>query len=87
MSKEQICAEADYIPDLHYDSFYIIPKSLNPSFYDYTIDSSLALVFAKFDGEERIYVAAPDSLDYYEVTTPGDMEKYGIEIVDQIGQE
>ena len=87
MSKEQICAEADYIPDLHYDSFYKIPKSLNPSFYDYTIDSSLALVFAKFDGEERIYVAAPDSLDYYEVTTPGDMEKYGIEIVDQIGQE
>ena len=37
--------------------------------------------------ETRRYIAAPDSLDYYEVTTVKDMEKHGIEIVDEIGQE
>jgi len=36
---------------------------------------------------ERLYIAAIDSMDFYEVTTPEDMEKYGIEIVNQIGQE
>lgn len=34
-----------------------------------------------------IYIAAIDSMNFYEVTTQEDMEKYGIEIVNQIGQE
>lgn len=87
MSKEQICSEKDYIPDIHYDRFYKIPKTLNPSFYDYTIKSFLGLALAMLNDSERLYIAAIDSMDFYEVTTPEDMEKYGIEIVNQIGQE
>lgn len=87
MSKEQICSEDDYIPDIHYDSFYKIPKTLNPSFYDYTIKSFLGLALAILNGNDHFYIAAIDSVNFYEVTTQEDMEKYGIEIVNQIGQE
>lgn len=87
MSKEHICSKEDYIPDIHYDSFYKIPKTLNPSFYDYTINSFLGLAIAMLNDSERLYIAAIDSTDFYEVTTPDDMKKYGIEIVKQIGQE
>lgn len=87
MSKEQICSEENYIPDIHYDRFYKIPKTLNPSFYDYTIKSFLGLALAMLNDSERLYIAAIDSTDFYEVTTPEVMEKYGIEIVEQIGQE
>ena len=87
MSKEHICSKEDYIPDIHYDSFYKIPKTLNPSFYDYTINSILGLAIATLNSKEHLYIAAIDSTDFYEVTTPDDMKKYGIEIVKQIGQE
>lgn len=87
MSKEHICSEEDYIPDIHYDSFYKIPKTLNPSFYDYTINSFLGLAIATLNSKEHLYIAAIDSMDFYEVTTTDDMKKYGIEIVKQIGQE
>lgn len=87
MSKEQICSEDDYIPDIHYDSFYQIPKSLNISFYDYTINSFLGLLIATLNGEEHLYIAAIDSMDFYEVTTTDDMKDYEIEIVKQIGQK
>ena len=87
MSKEQICSEDDYIPDIHYDCFYQIPKSLNISFYDYTINSFLGLLIAKLNSEEHLYIAAIDSMDFYEVTTTDDMKNSGIEIVKQIGQK
>ena len=87
VSKEQICSEDDYIPDIHYDSFYQIPKSLNISFYDYTINSFLGLLIATLNSKEHLYIAAIDSMDFYEVTTTDDMKKYGIEIVKQIGQK
>lgn len=87
MSKEQICSEDDYIPDIHYDSFYKILKTLNPSFYDYTTKSFLCLALAILNGNDHFYIAAIDSMNFYEVTTLEDMEKYGIEIVNQIGQE
>ena len=87
MSKEQICSDDDYIPDIHYDSFYQIPKSLNISFYDYTINSFLGLLIATLNSKEHLYIAAIDSMDFYEVTTTDDMKKYGIEIVKQIGQK
>ena len=87
VSKEQICSEDDYIPDIHYDSFYQIPKSLNISFYDYTINSFIGLAIATLNSKEHLYIAAIDSTDFYEVTTPDDMKKYGIEIVKQIGQK
>ena len=69
MSKEQICSEDEYIPDIHYDSFYQIPKSLNISFYDYTINSFIGLAIATLNSKEHLYIAAIDSTDFYEVTT------------------
>lgn len=60
---------------------------LNPSFYDYTIKSFLGLALAILNGNDHFYIAAIDSMNFYEVTTQEDMEKYGIEIVNQIGQE
>lgn len=51
------------------------------------IKSFLGLALAMLNDSERLYIAAIDSTDFYEVTKPEDMEKYGIEIVEQIGQE
>lgn len=73
--------------DLRYNRFYKVPKNLNPSFYDICIDSNICLAIATIKNTTRRYIAVPDSLGYYEVTTVKDMEKYGIEIVDEIGQE
>lgn len=87
MNDKDIMSQEDSLPDLRYNRFYKVPKSLNPSFYDIGISSNICLAIASIKNETRRYIAAPDSLDYYEVTTVKDMEKHGIEIVDEIGQE
>ena len=87
MNDKDIMSQEESLPDLRYNRFYKVPKSLNPSFYDIGISSNICLAIASIKNETRRYIAAPDSLDYYEVTTVKDMEKHGIEIVDEIGQE
>lgn len=87
MKDEDIMSKEESLPDLHYDQFYKVPKSLNTSFYNFSIGSNICLVLASLNNKKRRYIAATDSLDYYEVTTEKDMEKFGIEIVDEIGQE
>lgn len=87
MNDKDIMSQEESLPDLRYNRFYKVPKSLNPSFYEIGIYSNICLITASIKNETRRYIAAPDSLDYYEVTTVKDMEKYDIEIVDEIGQE
>ena len=86
MEKSVLWSDKEQIPDIKYKSFYKIPKALNTSFYDYNINSNLCLLVASFKEGERKYIAAPDSLDYYDITTEKSMKTYGIKLVDRIDQ-
>ena len=67
-----------------YGNYYKIPKSLNPAFDDVTINDAVGVMETEEHGEIKHYVAFPNFLQYYDVTTPEAMKRNGIEIVDKI---
>ena len=67
-----------------YGNYYKIPKSLNPAFDDVTINDAVGVMETEEHGEIKHYVAFPNFLQYYDVTTPEAMKRNGIEMVDKI---
>lgn len=90
LTKEEICSNEEYLADKEYDKYYKVPKILNDTFWDFKMSSNICLIVASFKDGDRYYIAAPDSLDYYDITKLEETkEKYGVEIklVTQIEQE
>ena len=67
-----------------YDEYYKIPKTLNTALYDISIGDAVGVLETEDDGVKKRYVGFSNFLRYYDVTTPEDMMKNGIEIVNII---
>lgn len=81
LTKEEICSDEEYLDDKKYDEFYKVPKILNDTFWDFKMTSNISLAVASFEDGDRYYIAAPDSLDYYDITDlEKTKEKYGVQI-------
>ena len=87
IGKDDICSEEPVLDCLKCDKFYKVPRWINRSFVEMGMDGDIAVVYAKKGGQERYYIGSPNTLDYYDVTTPKKMEENGIEIVDSIRQD
>lgn len=90
LTKEEICSDEEYLEDKKYDEFYKVPKILNDTFWDFKMTSNISLAVASFEDGDRYYIAASDSLDYYDITDlEKTKEKYGvkIELVETIEQD
>lgn len=90
LTKEEICSDVEYLEDKKYDEFYKVPKVLNDTFWGFKMTSNINIVVASFEDGDRYYIAAPDSLDYYDITNLEETkEKYGVEIqlVNKIEQD
>lgn len=81
LTKEEICSDEEYLEDKEYDKYYKVPKILNETFWGFNMTSNICIAVASFKDGDRYYIAAPDSLDYYDITTlEKTEEKYGVEI-------
>lgn len=81
LTKEEICSDEEYLEDKEYDKYYKVPKILNETFWDFNMTSNICIAVASFKDGDRYYIAAPDSLDYYDITLlEKTEEKYGVEI-------
>ena len=54
MNDKDIMSQEDSLPDLRYNRFYKVPKSLNPSFYDIGISSNICLAIASIEIVDEI---------------------------------
>ena len=67
-----------------YEEYYKVPKSLNDAFYDVNVNDAVGILEIEIDHAMKRYVAFPNFLNYYDVSTPEAMAENSIELVKSI---
>ena len=66
---------------MDYEEYFKVPKALNDAFYDINVNEAVGILEIEIDNTLKRYVAFPNMLKYYDVSTPEAMAENGIEFV------